>query len=313
VLERTRDREDRKVLSEQQVTGSDLTHPKHAWIEQFEKFVARKTRLAATVPLPPYLTEIDDPEADAVAVGNAWSKGLFDGPFYLSPPASPQLPACSLVFVQSWDGNTSAPDPAVLGGGTTDTHLIYEGLSRVAADAVLAGAETVRGSEGIFSVWHPELVDLRMSLGLPRHPIQIVATIRGLELDDRLRFNLPDVRVVLLTVASAAQRMHHAIRVRPWITVLLMDGREDLPRAFEQLRSLGVARVSCIGGRTLAGHLLDARLIDDVYLTTGVNAGGEPGTPLSSSPWRGRTVVRKRGTGVEQGVMFEHLLARGRR
>lgn len=301
-------RENRTVLSEQQMTGSQLTHSKQAWVDQFETFVARKTRLAATVPLPPYLTEIDDPEADAVAVGNAWSKGLFDGPFYLSPAASPQLPACSLVFVQSSDGNTSAQDPGLLGGGTTDTHLIYEGLSRVAADAVLAGAETVRGSEGIFSVWHPELVHLRMSLGLPRHPLQIVATIRGLELDDTLLFNLPDIRVVLLTVASAFERMHQAIRVRPWITLVRMDAPEDLPRAFEQLRSMGVARVSCIGGRTLAGHLLDARLIDDVYLTTGITAGGEPGTPLSSAPWRGRTVVRKRGTGVEHGVLFEHLL-----
>jgi hypothetical protein len=53
--------------------------------------------------------------------------------------------------------------------------------------------------------------------------------------------------------------------------------------------------------------------LTDVYLTTGVNAGGEPGTPLSSAPWRGRTVVRKRGTGVEQGVMFEHLLPSGGR
>lgn len=290
------------------MTGSQLTHSKQAWVDQFETFVARKTRLAATVPLPPYLTEIDDPEADAVAVGNAWSKGLFDGPFYLSPAASPQLPACSLVFVQSSDGNTSAQDPGLLGGGTTDTHLIYEGLSRVAADAVLAGAETVRGSEGIFSVWHPELVHLRMSLGLPRHPLQIVATIRGLELDDTPLFNLPDIGVVLLTVAPAAERMHQAMRVRPWIRLVRMDAPEDLPRAFEQLRSMGVARISCIGGRTLAGHLLDSRLIDDVYLTTGVNAGGEPGTPLSSAPWRGRTVVRKRGTGVEHGVLFEHLL-----
>jgi riboflavin biosynthesis pyrimidine reductase len=152
-----------------------------------------------------------------------------------------------------------------------------------------------------------------MSLGLSRHPVQIVATVRGLELDDTLLFNLPDLPVLLLTVASAARRMHHAITVRPWITLLLMDEPEDLPRAFERLRSMGLARVSCIGGRTIAGHLLDARLIDDVYLTTGLNVGGEPGTPLSSAPWRGRTVVRKRGTGVEEGVIFEHLLPSGGR
>jgi len=42
--------------------------------------------------------------------------------------------------------------------------------------------------------------------------------------------------------------------------------------------------------------LLDAGPIDDVYLTTGLNTGGEPGTPLCSVSWRGRTVVRKGGT-----------------
>ena len=83
-----------------------------------------------------------------------------------------------------------------LGGGETDKHLIYEGLSRVAADAVLAGAETIRGGDIVLSVWHPELVALRASLGLPRHPIQIVATLRGLELDAACMFNVPELPVV---------------------------------------------------------------------------------------------------------------------
>jgi riboflavin biosynthesis pyrimidine reductase len=263
------------------------------------------------VPLPPYRTELENPDANALAIGNAWTIPLFDGRFYLSPPPTPVRPACSLVFVQSSDGNTSADDPSVLGGGSTDAHLIYEGLSRVAADAVLAGAQTVRGSDVMFSVWHPELVDLRMSLELSRHPIQIVATLRGLELDDTMLFNLPDIPVLLLTVASAAERMYRAIETRPWITLVLMEAPGDLRRAFERIRALGITRISCIGGRTLAGHLLDAGLIDDVYLTTGRNTGGEPGTPLSAGPWRGRTVVRKHGTGEEHGVAFEHVLPAG--
>jgi riboflavin biosynthesis pyrimidine reductase len=284
----------------------------HDWLGRFEQFAARKTRLAATASLPPYRTELEAPDANALALGNAWTKRLFDGLFYLSPAATALRPACSLVFVQSSDGNTCVDDPGVLGGGNTDTHLVYEGLSRVAADAVLAGARTVRGSDVMFSVWHPQLVDLRMSLELPRHPAQIVATLRGLDLADTMLFNLPAVRVLLLTIASAAEQMSHAITIRPWITPLLMEGPGDLRRAFDQLRSIGVARISCVGGRTLAGHLLNAGLIDDVYLTTGRKTGGEPGTPLSSAPWRGRTVVRKRGTGVEQGVIFEHLLPSGR-
>jgi riboflavin biosynthesis pyrimidine reductase len=284
----------------------------HDWLERFRQFEARKVRVATAAVLPRYRTELDAHDAGALAIGNAWTIDLFDGLFYLSPAAAPMRPACSLVFVQSSDGNTSAADPKVLGGGETDLHLIYEGLSRVAADSVMAGAGTVRGGGVMFSVWHPQLVDLRASLGLPRHPIQIVVTRRGLELDGMMLFNLPHIRVVLLTSAAAAERMRHALAIRPWVTVVLMEGPDGLPGAFEQLRFMGISRISCIGGRTLAGHLLEAGLVDDVYLTTGRNTGGEPDTPLSAAPWRGRTVVRKAGTGVEEGVIFEHVLPTGR-
>jgi riboflavin biosynthesis pyrimidine reductase len=222
-------------------------------------------------------------------------------------PAAPERPACSLVFVQSRDGNTVAADPADLGGGDTDKHLIYEGLSRVAADAVLAGAATVRGSGQVLSVWHPELVALRASLGLPRHPIQIVATLRGIDLDGTMMFNVPHIPVVLLTTTGTASSMRTAIAARPWVRTVTMDSPRGLPGAFAQLLAMGIARLSCIGGRVLAGRLLDARLVDDVYLTTGEGDGGEPGTPLYDKDWRGRVVVRKLGTGPEKGVVFEHL------
>ena len=43
-----------------------------------------------------------------MVVENAWTRTVFDGPFYVSRPRDPQLPATSLVFVQSRDGNTGA-------------------------------------------------------------------------------------------------------------------------------------------------------------------------------------------------------------
>ena len=265
-------------------------------------------REAAAVALPPYVTDCADPPANATAIGNSWSRTLFDGPFYLSPAADPQRPACSLVFVQSADGNTVTRDPSSLGGGHTDLHLIYEGLSRVSADAVLAGAETVRGSRLVFSVWHPELVAMRAGMNLPRHPLQMVATRRGLDLDRALLFNVPEIRVLLLTVKPAAQRMRDALSARPWITPVLMDSPDDPGGAFAEIRSMGVARISCIGGRTLARQLLRAGLVDDLYLTTGIRKGGEADTPLFDGPSGGRLALRKHGTGVEQGVIFEHFV-----
>jgi riboflavin biosynthesis pyrimidine reductase len=212
------------------------------------------------------------------------------------------------VFVQSADGNTGAADPSTLGGGSTDKHLVYEGLSRVAADAVLSGARTVRGRDIVFSVWHPELVSLRSSLALPRHPVQIVATLQGLPIEQMLLFNVADIPAILLTTAGTIRGMAAALRDRPWITSIVMIDSSGLPAAFEELRAMGIARVSCVGGHTLAAALLDAGLVDDVYLTTGVRQGGEPETPLSPHPWRGRVLVRKHGTGPETGVIFEHIL-----
>ena len=144
------------------------------WSARFEAMAARKTADALAAAIEPFTTVLEHADTDLAAIGNAWSRHLFDGWFYTSPARSDDLPAASLVFVQSRDGNTVAVNPFTLGGGEADKHLIYEGLSRAAADAVLSGAATIRGSDLVFSVWHPELVALRRSLGLPRHPIQIV-------------------------------------------------------------------------------------------------------------------------------------------
>jgi riboflavin biosynthesis pyrimidine reductase len=266
---------------------------------------------AVAAELPPYVTDLARPRSDLRTIGNAWSIERFDGPFYVTPGPHAGRPACSLVFVQSADGNTGADNPGSLGGGNTDLHLIYEGLSRVACDAVLAGAKTVQGSRMVLSVWHPEMVRLRSELGLPRHPVQIVATLNGMNLDDALLFNVPELRVILLTCADGASRMEKGVRARPWIDVLTMRGPNDLPGAFEQLRQRAVRSISCIGGRTLARALLDAGLVDDVYLTTAARPGGEPHTPLHDRPWRGPLVLRKHGTRAETGVVFEHITPGG--
>ncbi len=281
--------------------------PMKSWQERFDDLVTRKEQEAEAATLPPNVTEAEHRDPRLIAIGNAWTKRLFDGHFYLSPPPDPGRAACNLVFVQSKDGNTGAKDPSTLGGGDTDKHLIYEGLSRVAADAVLSGAETIRRGEIIFSVWHPELVRLRESMGKPRHPVQIVATLRGMDLEHGLLFNLPQIRVILITVGSCARLMRDRVAERPWITPLVMDKPADLPQAFEQLREMDITHVSAIGGRRIAAQLVDARLVQDVYLTTSPRAGGEPNTPMYPGSLKGAVVVGKRGTDGESGVTFEHI------
>ena len=273
----------------------------------FDEYELRKTSEARAADIAPLVTERDQAGEQFAVIGNPWTRAMFDGLFYVcaTPPAD--VPSTNLIFVQSRDGNTVTGDPASFGGGEADKHLIYEGLSRVAADAVLAGARTIPGGQVVLSIWRPELVALRAAMGLPRHPIQVVATLHGIALDQALMFNVPALRVIIITVSAGADAMREALKTRPWVSLVVMDDPSGLRDAFKELRRLGIERLSCIGGRTLAGQLLDEGLVQDVYLTTGTKEGGEPGTPLYDKPLQGREVVRKRGTGPDTGVVFEHI------
>src|SRR5688500_2345237 len=279
---------------------------------RFEAFCRRKEEAATVAAIPGYVTAETRDCGGLVALENPWSAELFDGAFYRSAAAArPDIPITSLVFVQSRDGNTVAADPSTLGGGDTDLHLIYEGLSRVDADAVLAGAATARGKETVFSVWHPQLVALRLARGRARHPAQVVATRTGdLRFDDGLMLQDSELRVFVITRTGAVQGVCARLRSRPWIEVIDAGEPVSFARALRALRHRGIEVLSCVGGRLTATALLDERVVQDVYLTTSARAGGEPGTPYHAGPAPAlERVLLKHGRGPELGVRFEHFVS----
>ena len=74
-------------------------------------------------------------------------------------------------------------------------------------------------------------------------------------------------------------RHESALRTRPRVRLIPVNG-DDLRPAVERLRGEeGIQRVSAIGGRYTATQLVDAGLIQDIYLTTTSLEGGEPRTP----------------------------------
>jgi riboflavin biosynthesis pyrimidine reductase len=274
--------------------------------------VERKTAAAQVARIPGYVTvESQGAALGLGAVANAWTSERFDGPFFESVARDPSLPAINTVFVQSADGNTGAANPMDLGGGLTDKHLIYEGLSSVHADAIVTGASTIRGEQMVMAIWHPELVALRASLGLTRYPVQVVATRSGdLDVESALLFNVPEVPVIILTGDAGVHALQPHTERRPWITVLSVGPVSDVVAGLRTLRAdHGVSRASCIGGRTLTTQLIDAGIIQDIYLTTSPRRGGEPNTPFytGSKPLQTHVVVRKAGRDEESGVVFEHL------
>ena len=113
-------------------------------------------------------------------------------------------------------------------------------------------------------------------------------------------FNIPEIPVVVITVGPVAALMQNPLAARPWITPVVMERPSDLGLAFGQLRSLGIERISCIGGRRIATQLIDAGLVQDLYLTTSPRTGGEPNTPMypqAARRPRPRPQVRDRNRG----------------
>jgi dihydrofolate reductase len=84
----------------------------------------------------------------------------------------------------------------------------------------------------------------------------------------------------------------------------------DLPAAFARLRhEHGIGRISAVGGRVTATTLVDAGLVQDIYLTTTAIEGGEPNTPWyvgKRSP-KLDLIVRKREITDVSPILFEHL------
>ena len=278
--------------------------------ELFQGFARRKTREARSARIE-RLTTVFDRCAGLLhtrAIGNAWSSMHYGGEFCVVDQP-PERTALSLVFVQSNDGNTGGEDPSAFGGGSTDQHLIYEGLSRVAADAVLAGAGSLH-SKAFFSVWHPQLVALRAALGLPRHPVQIVISKRGTLDLTTLLFNVPEVPVVLLAGDEGIARHESALRSRPWVRHIRLEG-DDLQPALQQLRlEQGIQRISAIGGRYTATRLVDLKLAQDIYLTTTAQSGGDPGTPwYAGTRWPRLTLItEKEWSESGSRTLFQHML-----
>ena len=275
----------------------------------FQNFVERKAREAATARIARLSTVFDAGDQSRMhGIGNAWSQAHWGGQFGLSIPDEGQT-ALSLVFVQSKNGNTGGADPSALGAGPTDKHLIYEGLSRVAADGVLAGAGSVH-ADAFFSIWHPELVALRESLGLRRHPIQIVISKRGGLDFAALLFNVPDVPVFLIAGDECIARHAPALRARPWIRQISLSG-DNLRSALDGLRhEAGIQRISAIGGRFTATRLVDERLAQDIYLTITSRDGGDAGTPwyCGARPPRLTVRTRKQWFDGPSRSVIEHLM-----
>ena len=170
---------------------------------------------------------------------------------------------------------------------------------------MVVGAGTLH-ADAFFTVWRPELIALRLSLGLPRHPAQVVLSADGsVRPEDVLLFNMTGVAVYVVTSRRGRDRLAAALDERPWAVAVV---GESLPEQFAALREAGIRRACSVGGRRAASQLVDAGLAQDVYVTTTPRSGGEPGTPwyTGTRDLQMRTALVKTWDGPHGTVRFEH-------
>ena len=203
-------------------------------------------------------------------------------------------PWTALCLVQSLDGSVTLGDLSAGLGGPAD----LTALARVrnAAVVLLVGGATVRDESYPPYPGGPERRAARVAKGLaPAPPVAMVTRTGALPTGHPLVAD-PDRPPLVITAAADADRVRAALAghpAGPAADVLVAGGTAIAwPEALAGLAARGLPRVSCEGGPRLAGELLAAGLIDEVFLTVAPALVGGDGPRLTVGAPGGRRELR---------------------
>lgn len=179
----------------------------------------------------------------------------------LDPPTHAGRPHVALNFVMTADGHLTYNGRAEI-GSRTDRELMFH--LRSLADAVMIGAGTLR-----VDPFAPS------TKGRERQPLAVVVSRTcALPLDNRF-FRHPGERLVA-TTSRASSADVAAVRRAGATVEPFGDADVDLGGLLASLLARGSRFLLCEGGPTLAGQLLAAELVDELFLTHATLVGAEP-------------------------------------
>jgi riboflavin-specific deaminase-like protein len=186
----------------------------------------------------------------------------------LGSRAPADRPYVVLNMVATLDGKAAVEGSTRGMGGEADREIFH--LLRTQADALMAGAGTVRRERYGRAVKTDAGRERREADGLAPEPLTVVVSASG-ELPDDLPLLQAEGAPVVL--ATGSEREYADV---PADVTTLRVG-DDLPVLLARLREEhGVRSVLCEGGPTLNMHLLAAGLVDELFLSVDpVLVGGE--------------------------------------
>ena len=151
-------------------------------------------------------------------------------------------PHVAINMIASVDGRATVDGRSEGLGGPADKAMFF--ALRASVDAVLAGTGTLAAEQYGRLIKKPERRAQRVGLGLEPEPVALVLSRSG-DLPDIPLLSDPEARPLLLTGDEAEPRR------------ALRTAREEH----------GVRTVLCEGGPNLNGALLDAGVVDELFLT----------------------------------------------
>ena len=177
-------------------------------------------------------------------------------------------------FVATIDGIVAIPalesSNALISGGSEADRFVM-GTLRAAADVVLVGSGTLRASprgrwraETVYPAAADAYALLRRELGHAATPRVAIVTASGAIPPGHPA--LADGGVVLTTERGAA-RVHGELPAAAEVAVLPGDDEVDLGAAVVLLQERGYRRILSEAGPHVFGSLVEAGLVDDLFLT----------------------------------------------
>jgi riboflavin biosynthesis pyrimidine reductase len=195
-----------------------------------------------------------------------------------------ETPRVVANFVSTLDGVVAIPSIVhsnQLVSGANDADRLVMALLRACADVILIGSGTLRASAG--SLWLPEtaypplaasFAELRE--GRPPRPELAVVTASG-EIDPA--HPAFERGALVLTTGVGAERLRGSLPAASQIESLGTGSEVDLALALALLRNRGHSLVLVEAGPHVVGSLLEARLLDELFLTVSPVVAGR-GTDL---------------------------------
>lgn len=174
-------------------------------------------------------------------------------------------PTTTVILAMSADGKIadSSRAAARFGSAHDKAHLEQQVAK---ADGVLLGAGTLRAYGTTLRVVQPELLVQRQQRDKSLQPVQVVCS-RSAVINPQLPFFRQSIPRWLLTTTIGSRRWQEREAFERILIVETAAGEIAWQAAFQQLWASGLKHLAVLGGGALVASLLDANLVDELWLT----------------------------------------------